>query len=99
MSFHYIIAKFLLAAWGNILTMKILLEGWGLQLTVVCSVSMCEVPCSIPSTSGEKERATFGMCIPNSQETHTIKCISPCVIYIELYVGEECTDLSYQYVG
>lgn len=28
MSFHYIIANFFLAAWGNILTMKILLEGW-----------------------------------------------------------------------
>lgn len=64
---------------------------------VVCSVSTCEVPCSIPSANGEKkERATFGMCNPDSQENHKIKCISPCVVYIELYVREACTDLSYQ---
>lgn len=73
------------------------LGGLGLQLMVVCSVSTCEVPCSILSASGEKkERATFGMCIPNSQENHKIKCISPCVVCIELYVGEACTDLSHQ---
>lgn len=32
------------------------LGGLGLQLMVVCSVSMCEVPCSILSASGEKKK-------------------------------------------
>lgn len=32
------------------------LGGLGLQLMVVCSVSMCEVPCSIPSANGEKKK-------------------------------------------
>lgn len=76
MNFHYIVAKFLLAAWGTFLTLKVSLERWGCS-SQRCSASMGEAPCSTPSTS--EENTVFATCTPRNCKTK--RMLSPCHIY------------------
>lgn len=94
MNFHYIIAKFLLAAWGNILTMKISLERWG-GSSWGCAQQACVRPCAQSPVPVKKKQSLECVLLRiTKQHAHF-----PCVTYIELHAGKACVDLSSWWVG
>lgn len=89
MNFHYIIAKFLLAARWSILIMKMSLECWGCSSWRCAQKALVRLHVQSPVLVKKKQSLE---CVLLRIIKHN--ACSPRVMYIGLYIGEACVDLS-----